>query len=254
MSLRNYEEDSKQEKLYREMYKNQTLKYVIDQKKNYEQFGVIKMSMFKALSLLDTFVDSSDPDLYLPNSIHAFQTAERIRKKFPNNKEYQITGLIHDIGKVLYTFKYPEWSIVGDTFVLGCRLPKSMVYYNLTVDHPDRDNTELGIYEKGCGLENLNISFGHDEYLYMVLKQNKSKHKLSDKYLDIIRYHSLYPWHSKGEYKKFMNDKDYKTLINVKEFNEFDLYSKEDDIYITDDVIVYYKNLLKEYFFEELQW
>ena len=252
MSLRNYEEDSKQEKLYREMYKNQTLKYVIDQKKNYEQFGVIKMSMFKALSLLDTFVDSSDPDLYLPNSIHAFQTAERIRKKFPNNKEYQITGLIHDIGKVLYTFKYPEWSIVGDTFVLGCRLPKSMVYYNLTVDHPDRDNTELGIYEKGCGLENLNISFGHDEYLYMVLKQNKSKHKLSDKYLDIIRYHSLYPWHSKGEYRELMNNKDYETLKNVNEFNKFDLYSKEDDAIITDDIIDYYKNLLKEYFLEEI--
>ena len=33
MSLRNYEEDSKQENLYRELYKNQTLKYVIDQKK-----------------------------------------------------------------------------------------------------------------------------------------------------------------------------------------------------------------------------
>ena len=252
MSLRNYEEDSKQEKLYREMYKNQTLKYVMDQKKNYEQFGVIKMSMFKALSLLDTFVDSSDPDLYLPNSIHAFQTAERIRKKFPNNKEYQITGLIHDIGKVLYTFKYPEWSIVGDTFVLGCRLPKSMVYYNLTVDHPDRDNTELGIYEKGCGLEKLNISFGHDEYLYMVLKQNKSKHKLSDKYLDIIRYHSLYPWHSKGEYRELMNNKDYETLKNVNEFNNFDLYSKEDDAIITDDIIDYYKNLLKEYFLEDI--
>ena len=98
MSLRNYEEDSKQENLYREMYKNQTLRYVIDQKENYEQLGIIKMSMFKALSLLDTFIDSSDPDLNIPNSIHAFQTAERIRKKFPDNKEYQITGLIHDIG------------------------------------------------------------------------------------------------------------------------------------------------------------
>ena len=255
MELRNYEKDSKQENLYREMYKNQTIKYVIDQKEKYEQLGIIKMSMFKALSLLDTFVDSSDPDLInIPNSIHAFQTAERIRKKYPDNKELQITGLIHDIGKVLFSFKESEWSIVGDTFVVGCKLPKSMVYYNLTEDHPDRENSELGMYEKGCGLENLNISFGHDEYLYIVLKHNSHKHKLSDKYLDIIRYHSLYPWHSKGEYKKFMNDKDYKTLINVKEFNEFDLYSKEDDIYITDDVIVYYKNLLKEYFLEELQW
>ena len=127
-----------------------------------------------------------------------------------------------------------------------------MVYYNLTVDHPDRDNTELGIYEKGCGLENLNISFGHDEYLYMVLKQNKSKHKLSDKYLDIIRYHSLYPWHSKGEYRELMNNKDYETLKNVNEFNKFDLYSKEDDAIITDDIIDYYKNLLKEYFLEDI--
>ena len=251
MSLRNYEEDSKQEKLYREMYKNQTLRYVIDQKENYEQLGIIKMSMFKALSLLDTFIDSSDPDLNIPNSIHAFQTAERIRKKFPDNKEYQITGLIHDIGKVLYTFKYPEWSVVGDTFVLGCKLPKSMVYYNLTVDHPDRDNTELGIYEKGCGLENLNLSFGHDEYVYQVLKQNKT-HKIRKKYMDIIRYHSLYPWHSKGEYRKLMNNKDYKTLINVNEFNNFDLYSKEDDAIITDDIIDYYKNLLKEYFLEDI--
>jgi len=255
MELRTYEKDSKQEKLYEEMYKNQTLKYVIDQKKKYETLNITKMTMFKALSLLDTFVDSSDPDLInVPNSIHAFQTAERIRKKYPNNKELQITGLIHDIGKVLFSFKESEWSVVGDTFVVGCKLPKSMVYYNLTENHPDRENSELGIYERGCGLNKLNISFGHDEYLYQVLKYNFDKHKLPEKYWDIIRYHSLYPLHSKGEYRIFMNDKDYKTLINIKEFNEFDLYSKEDDIYITDDVIDYYKFLLKKYFPEPLQW
>ena len=45
-----------------------------------------------------------------------------------------------------------------------------------------------GIYSEKCGLEKLNISFGHDEYLYQVLKQNVGKHKISKKYLDVIRF------------------------------------------------------------------
>lgn len=41
----------------------------------------------------------------------------------------------------------------------------------------------------------------------------------------------------------------------VKEFNEFDLYSKEDtDLEITPEIKKYYDNLLNEYFYEELNW
>ena len=105
MSLRTYEENSKQEEFYKEMYKNQTLQHVIDMKEKYSNLGIIKMTMYKALSLLNTFIDSSDPDVDEPNLIHAFQTAERIRKKYPDDKEYQIIGLIHDLGKVLFIFK-----------------------------------------------------------------------------------------------------------------------------------------------------
>jgi len=254
-SLRIYKENTKQEELYKEIYKNQTLQYVVDMKEKYNNLGIIQMTMFKALSLLDTFTDSSDPDLLdIPNSIHAFQTAERIRKKHPDNEEYQIIGLIHDLGKVLFSFKVPEWSITGDTFVVGCKLPKSLVYYNHTINHSDYNNTELGIYNEFCGLDKLNISFGHDEYLYQVLKQNKKIHKISEKYWDIIRYHSFYPWHTHNEYTYFMNDKDYLILDNIKDFNQYDLYSKEDDIYITDDIIDYYKDLLKKYFPDPLQW
>ena len=54
--------------------------------------------------MLDEFIDPSDPDLDLPNSIHAYQTAERIRKARPLQYELQLTGLIHDIGKVLFKF------------------------------------------------------------------------------------------------------------------------------------------------------
>ena len=73
--------------------------------------------------------------------------------------------------------------------------------------------------------------------------------------MNIIRYHSFYPWHSKGEYRKFMNEEDYITLKNVNFFNQFDLYSKEEkEFQITDTMKEYYDNLLNEYFPENLQW
>ena len=37
-----------------------------------------------AITTLDNLVDESDPDIDLPNSVHAFQTAERIREKHPD--------------------------------------------------------------------------------------------------------------------------------------------------------------------------
>ena len=163
--LRSYEKDTPQEKFYSEMYSNQFYDYVILEN--------VKLSMNHALQMMDQFIDPSDPDLDEPNSFHAYQTAERIRKKYPMDKELQITGLIHDLGKILFTFGEPNWAIVGDTFVLGCKIPQTIVYYDILKDilkhHPDYMNSELGIYQKGCGLENLTISFGHDEYLYQVL-------------------------------------------------------------------------------------
>ena len=31
-------------------------------------------------------------------------------------------------------------------------------------------NTKYGVYSKNCGLENVKMSWGHDEYLYQILK------------------------------------------------------------------------------------
>lgn len=36
-------------------------------------------------------------------------------------------------------------------------------------------STEYGMYKPNCGLENLLMSWGHDEYLYRVLVHNKAK-------------------------------------------------------------------------------
>ena len=81
----------------------------------------MKMKINDVLKIMDNFIDPSDPDLDEPNSVHAYQTAERIRKELPDNKELQIIGLIHDLGKILFLFNEPNWSIVGDTFVVGCK-------------------------------------------------------------------------------------------------------------------------------------
>ena len=88
-TLRNYDIDSKQCEFYKRMYQNQDLKFVLMTKRKYDKLDNVEMTMNKALSLMDTFIDPSDPDLDEENSIHAYQTAERIRKKFPEDKELQ---------------------------------------------------------------------------------------------------------------------------------------------------------------------
>ena len=254
-SLRTYEINTPQYYLYRDMHINQSLDYVIAKKKQYSILNNKQMSMKEALSHLDTFIDPSDPDLDEENSIHAYQTAERIRKLHPTNKELQLVGLIHDLGKVLFTFGEPNWAIVGDTYVVGCEFPTTIVYYDTLKENSDFGKYDTnGIYEPGCGLENLHITFGHDEYLYQVLKQNEGKHKISPSLMDVIRYHSFYPWHTSGEYRQFMNELDKETLKNVNHFNQFDLYSKEDSPDISDEIKKYYDELLEEYFPAILQW
>ena len=56
------------------------------------------------------------------------------------------------------------------------------------------------------------------------------------------------------KYKEFMNEDDKNTLNNIIIFNEFDLYSKEDPIDITDETKQYYDKLLNKYFNGELNW
>ena len=251
--LRLYNKNTPQYYLYKNMHINQNIETLNEKIMKYSKLNNFEMYMYEALELLDEFIDPSDPDLDLPNSIHAYQTAERIRKNEPDNYEFQITGLIHDLGKVLFKLNEPSHFVVGDTYVLGCEIPKSVVYYN-TFPKELREIKGNIMYDNNCGLNNLKISFGHDEYLYIVLKNNLG-HKLSKQYLDIIRYHSFYPWHTEGEYKNFMKNEDYKILEDVRKFNQYDLYSKEDTEFIlTDEIKNYYKKLLLEYFPNKLNW
>ena len=72
--------------------------------------------------------------------------------------------------------------------------------------------------------------------------------------MNVIRYHSFYPWHTSGEYRHLMKPSDYDILQDVNAFNQFDLYSKEDSTHISDEIKAYYDKLLDTYFPEILQW
>ena len=260
MKLRNYKTDTPQYYFYREQHRTQTYEYVCEKLRQYQALGNVKieMSMNRALELMDSFVDPSDPDTHSENSVHAYQTAERIRKQYPDNKELQVCGLIHDLGKVLFVFGEPSFAVVGDTYAVGCKFPESIVYYDTMVENPDFNSpvfsTECGIYNPNCGIENLKLSFGHDEYLYQVLQHNGG-HKISRKCQNMIRFHSFYPWHTGKAYTHLMKPGDEIIMQDVLHFNQFDLYSKEDtDFVLTDEIRAYYENLLADFFPNSLQW
>uniref|UniRef100_A0A670JDV2 Inositol oxygenase n=1 Tax=Podarcis muralis TaxID=64176 RepID=A0A670JDV2_PODMU len=163
---------------YLQMHTNQTVDFV--QRKNEEYGGchLRRMTIMEALDLLDNVVDESDPDVNFPNSYHAYQTAEGIRRAHPDKDWFHLVGLLHDIGKILALVGEPQWAVVGDTFPVGCKVQDSVVFRDSTFhNNPDMTNplynTKYGIYQPHCGLENVLMSWGHDEYMYKVMKHNK---------------------------------------------------------------------------------
>lgn len=56
------------------------------------------------------------------------------------------------------------------------------------------------------------LSWGHDEYLYEVCKTQSTLPKAA---LNMIRYHSFYPWHRERAYTYFENDEDKQALKDV---------------------------------------
>jgi len=210
-----------------------------------------------ALDKLNDLVDESDPDVDIPNIVHAFQTAERIRQEHPDLDWFHLTGLIHDLGKVMAFYGEPQWATVGDTFAVGCEFAESIVYrdssfHNNPDLHNSSYNTKYGIYEPNCGLPNVLLSWGHDEYLYRVLKHNKTT--IPEEGLRMIRYHSFYPWHSGGDYMHLCNKKDLEMMPWVLEFNKYDLYTKSGDLPDIEALKPYYQSLIDKYIPGELEW
>ena len=251
---RNYdspERDTVRE-FYRLNHRSQTLDFVLRKKREWLAFDKQAMTPWQALEYLNTLVDDSDPDINLSQIDHIFQTAEAIRAD-GHPDWFVLTGLLHDVGKILCLFGEPQWAVVGDTFPVGCRFSDKIVYHEFFADNPDTHVAEyqspLGIYSEGCGLDSVHLSWSHDEYLYQMLKDH-----LPLPALTMIRYHSFYPAHREGEYEFLMNTEDKKMMRWVQLFNPYDLYSKCPAPPNVAELKPYYEDLMAKYLPPTLQF
>lgn len=248
--FRQYEEACDRVKnFYREQHEKQTVAYNLKARNEFKSKTRAEMTIWEAMEKLNTLIDESDPDTSLSQIEHLLQSAEAIRRD-GKPRWFQLTGLIHDLGKLLFFFgSQGQWDVVGDTFPVGCGFDEKIIYPGTFEGNPDSKDpiysTKHGIYVPGCGLDNVMLSWGHDEYLYHICKDQST---LPDEALAMIRYHSFYPWHSENAYDWMMNEKDIKMKEAVKAFNPYDLYSKSDGVPKADELKPYYMELINEYF------
>ncbi|KIP07225.1 hypothetical protein PHLGIDRAFT_105960 [Phlebiopsis gigantea 11061_1 CR5-6] len=240
---------------YKEQHEKQTVEFNIQVRANFKKTVRARMGIWEAMEMLNTLVDDSDPDTSVSQIEHLLQTAEAIRRD--GKPEWmQVAGLVHDLGKLLYIFgSEGQWDVVGDTFVVGCKFSEKNIYPDTFSKNPDYNDpvysTEYGVYTPQCGLDNVMLSWGHDEYLYHVLKNQSN---LPEAALHMIRYHSFYPWHREGAYQHLTNANDMKALEAVQAFNPYDLYSKSDEPADPEKLKPYYQKLISKFFPDVIEW
>lgn len=209
---------------YRLNHTYQSYDFVQEKRADFLKFNKREMPIWDAFQFLNQLVDDSDPDTSLDQFQHLLQTSEAIRAD--GHPDWMVlVGLMHDMGKVLCLFGEPQWAVVGDTFPVGCAHSDKIVYPEFFRQNPDSNNAELnsklGVYKQNCGLRNVTMSWGHDEYVYQMMKDS-----LPESALYMLRYHSFYAWHREGAYEYLLDDHDREMLKWVQLFNPYDLYSK----------------------------
>lgn len=244
---RNYDDPKREtvREFYRLNHTYQTYDFVMEKRANYLSFDKKEMPIWNAFDFLNQLVDDSDPDTDLDQMQHLLQTSEAIRRD--GHPDWMVlVGLVHDMGKTLCLFGEPQWAVVGDTFPVGCAHSDKIVYPEFFEANPDSKNpmynTKLGVYTQNCGLQNVHMSWGHDEYVYQMMKDY-----LPEPGLYMLRYHSFYSQHREHAYNHLMDDHDHEMFKWVKLFNPYDLYSKNPSPPDWKTLRPYYEDLVAKY-------
>jgi inositol oxygenase len=230
---------------YRLNHTYQTYEFVLQKKSEYLKFDKREMPVWNAYEFLNELVDDSDPDTDLDQLQHLLQTSEAIRAD--GHPDWMVmAGLLHDMGKVLCLFGEPQWAVVGDTFPVGCAFSDKIVFPEFFKLNPDNDdpryNTKYGVYTPNCGLRNVHLSWGHDEYVY-----NMVKDYLPEPALYMLRFHSFYSQHRENAYDHLMDAHDHEMFKWVQLFNPYDLYSKNPNPPNWAELRPYYEELVAKY-------
>jgi inositol oxygenase len=245
--FRNYDKPARDSvrEFYRLNHTYQTYDFVLEKKNDFLKFDKKEMPVWQAFDFLNTLVDDSDPDTDLDQFQHLLQTSEAIRAD--GHPDWMVlAGLFHDMGKVLCLFGEPQWAVVGDTFPVGCAYSDKIVYSEFFKENPDyyhsKYNTKYGVYSPNCGLNNVHLSWGHDEYVYHMMKDY-----LPEPALYMLRYHSFYAQHREHAYDHLMDDHDREMFKWVNLFNPYDLYSKSPVPPDWNELRPYYNELVRKY-------
>jgi inositol oxygenase len=235
-TFRTYSPGSAQYRAYHERIVGLTYDKTQALRKQYLEDRPLAMTISGAMGLCNDIVDESDPDLVNePQINHAVSSALGARAS--GLPEWAIAlGFIHDVGKILVKRGLHQAFVVGDEWPVGCAPSRKIVCSEFFAENPDTSHpiygTRLGVYEEGCGLDNLVISFGHDEYLFRVLSDAITEGACSfpAEALHIVRYHSAYVIHTAGEYAYFLSARDREWMPILHKFRDHvDLYTKRRD-------------------------
>ncbi|RZR91426.1 hypothetical protein BHM03_00019541 [Ensete ventricosum] len=98
---RDYEKESERratvEEFYRVNHSDQTYDFAKKKKEEYGKLQKAEMSIWDCIELLNGIVDESDPDLDEPQIEHLLQSAEAVRRDYPDQDCLHLTALIHGI-------------------------------------------------------------------------------------------------------------------------------------------------------------
>lgn len=250
-SLVNRDFHSDLDGLYLRNHRDQTMAKVLELRRKYEARCLGKATVWDRLMSLRGINDESDADLEGMSQLgHALQTANSIVDA-GLDEDWITAGLVHDLGKVLIEHGEAQEFVVGDIFPIGCRYSERIIRHDFLKLNPDWHNPDYqtvhGIYEPGCGLDQVVFSYGHDEYTYQILKDHLPRPQAW-----MIRYHSFQS--IAGDYLHLFSDEDLRLReSHMKLFARHDLYTKNPH-QVLEARLPEYQRLIQKRFPDALEW
>lgn len=229
------------ELFYRLNHARQTVDYVKRQAAAFAPLNRATMGVWEALNLVNSLreyesalLGSESCDADMPLLEHALQTAEACRLEFPDQDWMALVGLIHGLGKLLAHATFgaePQWAVCGESFPVGCRFHPAVVHSQYFQANPDRRRrayaTPTGVYQPGCGLSAVCMSWSGAEYLYMVLARNRTL--LPPEALFLIRYQKFGALLRPGQpYGELLSQFDKAMLSKLSKFTELAAYRRKE--------------------------
>ena len=109
-----------------------------------------------------------------------------------------------------------DWTICGNSRVVGCAAPSDTAYGEFRVRNDDDEDVRFatlnGIYQPHCGFDHVLMTWTGPEYMYHMLKFNGVD--IPDEGLHMLRYFTFYDWHTVNHYSSLANDDD----VDMKSF------------------------------------